>query len=258
MSNDTIAPLTGTQVREDLRLADLRAALGAGVRDFLAYPLYGLFFSAIYVVAGLGLLYAVARLGQTGWLIPAIAGFPIVAPFAAVGLYEVSRRREKGQEMRWGPVLGALRGRGDDQIMLMGAFIFVLFTFWVILAHGISLIFLASAGPTAHSLAILATTSGIAMLVVGGAVGGMLALILFAMTVTSLPMLVDRKVDAITAIIASLKVVRRNAAVMLAYATLVAIALLLALLPLFLGLLVVLPVLGHATWHLYRRAIPPA
>lgn len=242
-------------VADDLRLADLGRALRAGWRDFVAAPHFGLFFASIYVGAGIALYLLVWEKGLYTWLIPAMAAFPIIAPFAAVGLYEVSRRRELGEPLKWGPVLGALRGRGDDQIMLMGAFIFVVFAFWVIIAHGVSLIFLADFGAAAHSLDILMTGPGIAMLMVGSAIGALLAWGLFAITVISLPMLVDRKVDAITAIIASIRAVRGNLAIMLVWAAIIAITLVLAMIPALLGLLIALPVLGHATWHLYRRAI---
>ena len=242
-------------VAEDLRLSDLGRALRAGWRDFAAAPLFGLFFAAIYVAAGIALYILVWQQGRYTWLIPAMAAFPIIAPFAAVGLYEVSRRRERDEPLKWGPVLGALRGRGDDQIMLMGAFIFVVFAFWVIIAHGVSLIFLADFGAAAHSLDVLMTGPGIAMLLVGGAAGALLAWGLFSITVISLPLLVDQKVDAITAIIASLRTVRRNLAVMLVWAAIIAASLLAAMIPALLGLLMMLPVLGHATWHLYRRAI---
>lgn len=242
-------------VAQDLGLSDLGKAVRAGWRDFAAAPLFGLFFAAIYVAAGIALYVVVWQQGHYTWLIPAMAAFPIVAPFAAVGLYEVSRRREQGEPLKWGAILGALRGRGDDQIMLMGAFIFVVFAFWVIIAHGVSLIFLADFGSDAHSLDILMTGPGIAMLLVGSVAGGLLAWGLFSITVISLPLLVDRKVDAITAIIASVKVVRGNLAVMLAWAAIIAASLIAAMIPALLGLLVVLPVLGHATWHLYKRAI---
>lgn len=97
-----------------LTFADLRAALAAGWRDFLGNPLYGLFFGAVYVVTGLAVAYALFYRGEVGWLVPVTAGFPLIAPFAAVGLYEVSRRRELGEQITWGAVLGALRGRGTN------------------------------------------------------------------------------------------------------------------------------------------------
>ena len=246
-------------VAHDLALADLRHALADGWRDFRACPQYGLFFAAIYVLAGLGLYHALFTLGEAAWLIPAAAGFPLLAPFVAVGLYEVSRRREAGLPMGWRTVLGALRGRGDEQLLSMGVIVFVAFGFWLMIAHGIFAVFLAESGIGTESLELFRTQAGIMMLVVGSAVGGLIALAFYAITVISLPMLVDRDVDFITAIITSLATVRANMGVMLAWAAVIAILLFVAMLPLFLGLLVVgllvvLPVLGHATWHLYRRA----
>lgn len=249
------APISPVNVAADLTMADLQAALATGWRDFLAHPLYGLFFGAIYCAGGLALTYALFSSGASGWLFTAAAGFPLLAPFTAVGLYEVSRRREAGSPLSWKTVLGALRGRGDDQLLMMGGFIFVGFTFWIILAHGIFAIFLASAGIGSESLALFQTAAGLAMLVVGSAVGALVAFVFYAVTVISLPMLVDRDVDFLTAIIKSLRTVQANRAVMLAWAAFIAAALFAAMIPAFAGLLVVLPVLGHATWHLYRRVI---
>lgn len=249
------APISPVNVAADLTLADLRSALGSGWRDFLAHPLYGLFFGAIYVAGGLALGWALTSRGASGWLFTAAAGFPLVAPFTAVGLYEVSRRREAGLPLTWGGVLGALRGRGDDQLLMMGGFIFVGFTFWMILAHGIFAIFMATSGVGSESLAVFRTSAGIAMLVVGSTVGAVIAYVFYAVTVISLPMLVDRDVDFLTAIIKSLRSVQANGTVMLAWAAFIAVTLFLAMIPGFAGLLVVLPVLGHATWHLYRRVV---
>lgn len=243
------------RVVRDLTVGDLSAALVAGWRDFAACPLYGLFFASIYVAAGIFLSYTLFAQGQPGWLVPAAAGFPLIAPFTAVGLYEVSRRRELGLRVGWGAVLGALRGRGDEQLITMGGIVFVAFGFWIILAHGIFAIFLSESGIGSHSLELLTTPAGIAMVLVGSVVGALVALAFYAITVMSLPMLVDRNVDFLTAIIASLTAIRNNTAILLIWACIIAIALFVAMLPLFLGLLVVLPVLGHATWHLYRRSV---
>ncbi|GGN42082.1 membrane protein [Novosphingobium indicum] len=247
-----LAPVT---VASDLGVRDLRAALAAGWRDFTACPVYGLFFGAIYVVAGLFLYYALFNWGAVVWLIPAAAGFPLLAPFVAVGLYEVSRRRELGQPMSWSVVLGALRGRGDEQILSMGVIVFVAFGFWLMIAHGIFAVFMAESGIGSESLALFTTTAGIMMLAVGTIVGAVMALAFFSITVMSLPMLVDREADFLTAIIVSLGAVRSNRFVMVTWAVWIAIGLFIAMLPLFLGLLVALPVFGHATWHLYRRAV---
>ena len=241
-------------VAHDISVADLKRALAAGWADFAAAPLCGLFFAAIYVIGGLAIYLAFMGQGSFVWLVPA-AGFPLLAPFTAVGLYEVSRRRELGQACNWRDVLGAVKGRGDGQVLGVGVIVFVIFCFWVILAHGIFYIFLAQAGLYAESLALLTTPAGMAMLVVGGAVGAALALVIFAMTLTGLPMLLDRDVDCISAMIHSFATVRANPGVLLGWAAFIALAMFAAMVPLFFGLLVVLPVLAHASWHLYRRAV---
>lgn len=250
-----VAPVT---VASNLTLADLRAALAAGWRDFRALPAYGLFFGAFYTLAGYALYHALFTRGEPGWLVLAAGGFPLVAPFTAVGLYEVSRRREAGLSLTWGAVLGAIRGRGDDQVAMMGFILFMAFGIWLGIAHGIFAVFLYSSTTGPATLELFLHGKGLAMLIFGGFVGAMLALAFFAITVVSLPMLVDRRIDFITAIIVSLGAVRSNGRVMLIWAALIATLLFLAMLPAFLGLLVVLPLLGHATWHLYRRAVSPS
>jgi uncharacterized membrane protein len=253
--NGRIMPAT---IAHDLRIGDLGTALAAGWADFKTCPLFGLFFAIFYVAAGVFLAFATVAWQQSVWLIPAAAGFPLLAPFTAVGLYEVSRRREAGLPKSWRAVIGALRGRDDEQLLMLGGFIFVGFSFWIIIAHAIFAIFMVEARIGHEWLDLLRSQAGITMLLVGSAVGGLVALFFFAITVISLPMLVDRDVDFITAMLTSLRAVRANPLVMLSWAALVAGLLFLAMVPGFAGLLVVLPVLGHATWHLYRRAISSA
>lgn len=255
MNGTETSPPTPPAIADDLQLGDLSTALAAGWGDFRGAPQFGLFFGAIFALAGLALGYVLLAWGEVSSLIPAAAGFPLLAPFTAVGLYEVSRRREAAIPMDWSGILGAVRGRGDDQILSMGVIIFVAFGFWVIIAHLVFSIFLVEAGPGSESLGFLLTPGGLTMLAVGSVIGGIIALAFYAMTVISLPMLVDREVDFLTAIFASLKAFRDNAIVLLAWAALIAVLLFVAMLPAFLGLFVVLPVLGHATWHLYRRAV---
>lgn len=237
---------------------DLRAALAAGWADFKAAPAYGLFFAFVYTLGGIILYLWLMGAADPFWFIPIAAGFPLLAPFAAVGLYEVSRRREAGEPLSWGPVLGALRGQGDGQLPVMGVVVLIVFGFWVILARGIFAIFFAQSGVGFESVAHVVTLPGFGMLLVGGAVGGLLALALFAITAFSLPMLLHRPVDFMTAIITSLAAVQANAGVMLRWGVIIAALLFVAMLPVFLGLLIVLPMLGHATWHLYRRTIGEA
>ena len=249
------APVAQFTVTRGLTFADLKASLTSGLRDFLACQIYGLFFASIYVGGGLFAAYALFQWGSPTWLIPIAAGFPLIAPFIAVGLYEVSRRRELGLPMSWGAVLGALRGRGDEQILSMGIIVFVAFGFWLMVAHGIFAIFLAESGIGSESMEIFQTNAGILMLVVGSFVGALMALGFYSITVMSLPMLVDKEVDFLTAIITSLAAIRCNKPVLIGWAIIISVLLFIAMIPAFLGMLIALPVLGHATWHLYRRAV---
>ncbi|MDE1467746.1 DUF2189 domain-containing protein [Aurantiacibacter sp. D1-12] len=244
-------------VSNSLTMGDLGRALKAGWQDYRAKPAFGLFFASLFAIGGLMLTYLLGSRGETAWLIPAAAGFPLLAPFTAVGLYEVSRRRELGLPLTWSKVLTAVKGRGDDQILSMGVIIFVAFGFWMIVAHGVYAIFLGESGLGSDPTEIVNSMAGLTMLAVGSVTGGLMALAFYSITVFSLPMLVDRDVDFLTAIITSLQAMRDNKYVLLVWAFLVAAILFVAMIPLFLGLLVALPVLGHATWHLYRTAIRP-
>jgi len=237
--------------------SDLRAALAAGWRDFLKVPHYGLFFAAFYVAGGWLVWWSLTAKGQLWWSLAAGAGFPILGPFIACGLYEVSRRLERGAPTPAGDVLGVILRQKDRQIPSMAAVIVVFFLFWNFLAHMIFALFLGNAVMTnvSSSLAVFATGPGLAMLAVGTGVGAVFAGVLFSLTVVSLPMLLDREVDFVTAMITSFQVVRESPLMMLGWGALIAVLLFLAMLPGFFGLFLVLPVLGHASWHLYRRAI---
>lgn len=242
-------------ITRDLGLEDLRFALSAGFDDFKAKPAFGLFFASIFVVAGMALTYFLVVRGEYTLAIPVAAGFPLIAPFTAVGLYEVSRRRELRIPTTWSAILGAVKGRGDEQILAMGVIIFVAFGFWVIVAHAVFAIAVIEAGAGSESLAFLTTRDGIAMLLIGTAIGGVMAFAFYAITVFSLPMLVHREVDFFTAIITSLAGFKANRRILLIWAASIACALFVSIVTAFLGLLITLPIFGHATWHLYRRAI---
>jgi uncharacterized membrane protein len=239
------APVT---LSRNLARQDLRAALAAGWADFRAMPVYGLAISLVYVLGGIALYFGMISNAQVVWFIAVATGFPIFAPFAAVGIYEVSRRREAGLPVGWPAILRALRGRGNGQLSLMAVTVVVIFGFWMILAHGIFAIFFAQSSIGVDRMEMLLTWQGIAMLAFGGLVGALFALALFSIAVISLPMLLDRDVDFVTAMIASVELVRLNPATMMQWAALIAAALVVS----------TLPVLGHATWHLYRRAVTSA
>lgn len=240
-----------------VEVEDIRAALAAGWRDFLKAPQYGLFFAGFYVVGGWLVTWAVMAKGQIWWTLPAAAGFPILGPFIACGLYEVSRRLEAGAGLDWRGVVSVIFGQKDRQIPSMAAVIVVFFLFWNFLSHMIFALFLGQATLTniSSSLTVFTSPEGLAMLTVGTAVGAVFSTLLFSLTVVSLPMLLEREVDFVTAMLTSLDVVKQSPVVMLGWGALIGALLFLGMLPGFLGLLAVLPILGHATWHLYRRAI---
>ena len=242
-------------VVQSITLADLRDSLKAGVQDFRRAPQFGLFFSAVYVIGGFVMLWLGA--GHVSWTLATSLGFPLLAPFAAAGLYEVSRRMETGDTLEWRGILGIVWNERTRQLPWLGAIIVIYFLFWTFLAHMIFALFMGLSTMTnvSQSLEVFLTFNGLMMIAVELVVGAVLAFLLFSLTVVSLPLVLDREVDFVTAMLTSMKAVRTNLFVMLVWASLIAVLSVLALLPWFLGLMVVLPVFGHATWHLYRRAL---
>lgn len=234
----------------------LWVSLYNGWCDFKRAPLFGLSFSAVYVLGGLVMLAIVAASAAEMWFIPIAVGFPILAPFAATGLYEVSRRIEQDLPLDLSDILSVVFAQKDRQIPSMAMAIMLGFMFWVFIAHTTFAVFFGLQPVGLSAWDMLATPSGVMMLLVGSLIGGIMAAIFFALTVVSLPLLLDKEVDYITSMITSVQVCLRNPMVMAIWAGTIALALFLAMLPLFLGLFVVLPVFGHATWHLYRWALP--
>ena len=237
--------------------SDLRASLALGWQDFRRAPLLGLAFSAVYVLGGWLIAWAMMAKGQVWWTLPASAGFPILGPFIACGFYEISRRLEAGEPLVAREVFGVIFRQKDRQIPAIAAVIVVYFLFWNFLSHMIFALFLGNAVMTnvSSSLAVFLSPQGLAMLAFGTLVGAAFATLLFCLTVVSLPMLLEREVDFVTAMLTSFALVRENPLVMLGWGALIAACLFLGMLPGFLGLFLVLPLFGHASWHLYRRAI---
>ncbi len=238
-----------------LTFADLRAALKLGFQDFLRAPQFGLFFSAVYVVGGFLMLWVGA--GHVTWTLATSLGFPLVAPFAAAGLYEVSRRLERKEPLAWSGVLGIVWQERTRQLPWLGAIIVIYFLFWTFLAHMIFALFMGLSTMTnvSESYEVFLTPNGLMMIGVELIVGAVLAFVLFSLTVVSLPLVLDREVDFVTAMLVSMQTVRENFVVMWLWAAIIAVLSLIALIPWFLGLMVALPILGHATWHIYRRAL---
>lgn len=238
-----------------LSVADLKAALSSGWADFRTAPVFGLMFSAVYVLGGVFLLLVS---GGFVWTTLILAlGFPILAPFAAVGLYETSWRIEENRPLDPYQIFGAIWKEKDRQIPWVGAIIVVYFLFYSFLAHMIFALFMGLSVMTniSSSYEAFLTPNGLTMIAVELGVGGVLAFILFSLTAFSLPLLLEKEIDFMTAMLLSFKAVQENLVVMLIWAAIIAAMVLVAMIPAFLGLFVALPVLGHATWHLYRRAM---
>lgn len=236
------------------------AVLRDGWRDFRRAPAFGLLFSAFYVLGGLVLAAVALASGQEWWLMPFVVGFPLIAPFAAVGLYEVSRRIEADEPLIWREVLAVVIAQKDRQIPSMAMVILLMFMFWVFVAHTTFALFMGVSSLTniSSSPEIMLQGRGLTMLAVGTIIGAGFAAVLFSITVVGLPLIMDREVDLITASIASFQAVAANPLVLLVWAAVIAGLLFIGILPMFLGLFIALPVLGHASWHMYRRLMPVA
>jgi uncharacterized membrane protein len=262
MTDDTVtAPSRPPSVKINrIGSADIKAALIQGWRDFLSAPLIGLFFGGIYAAGGIAMYLLLTVYHEPWWIIPIAVGFPLIGPFVAVGLYETSRRLSAGEPLHWGKILTVILAQRKRQVAWM-AFV-VLFIFWMWLYEvrmllAIFLGFKSFSSIDAFLNVVTTTQEGIWFLIVGTGVGAAISFVLFCTTVVAIPLLLDRDIDLITGIIYSFKAVLENLAPMIGWGIVIVVLTSAALAPVFLGLVVVLPVLGHATWHLYRRVVAP-
>src|SRR6516225_8802238 len=250
---------TQTVVRK-LSLSDLSAALRLGWDDFQAIPSHAIILCVIYPVLGLVLFRLVLGYSVLPLLFPLAAGFALIGPFAAIGLYELSRRRERGEEAAAWHAIYVLRAPSFGAMLELGILLFVLFGTWIAAADAI---YIAIFGHTPaasipdFATRILTTPEGWLLIIVGCGVGFLFAVVALCISVVAFPLILDRHATAIDAIRTSLRVALKNPLPIAAWGLIVAALLVIGSLPLFVGLAVVLPVLGHATWHLYRRAVEP-
>lgn len=240
-------------------LDDLWNALARGVADFEANRTDVIFLCVIYPVIGLVLGRLASGHGLLPLLFPLASGFALVGPFAAVGLNEISRRREDSSDVRWVHAFGVLRAPSIGSIMLLGLMLIALFLLWLVVAQIIYVVTLGPMPPVSVSSFasdVFTTSAGWTMIVVGIGVGFLFALLALAVSVVSFPLLLDRNVGIGNAVSTSMRAVATNPGVMALWGLIVACGLMLGSLPFFVGLVVVLPILGHATWHLYRSVVP--
>jgi uncharacterized membrane protein len=245
------------QIRK-IHVADIKDALAKGIDDFVSMPSHAVFLSLIYPIVGLLLVRVAIGRAVMPLVFPIMAGFALVGPFAALGFYELSRRREQRLGCSAGQVIrGLLQSPSLGDIAVLGLCLTAVFLFWLIVAQAIyQLNFGYAAAEWAPFLRDLFTTSaGWTLIVVGNGVGFLFAVLVLAVGVVSFPLLLDRPVGLSAAVRTSCRVVAANPLPMTLWGLVVAASLVLGSVPLLFGLAVVVPVLGHATWHLYRRVV---
>jgi uncharacterized membrane protein len=257
---DAKAAPVSTPVIRHIGLADLYEALRLGWEDFKEVPSHAIMLCVIYPVLGLVLARTVLGYSVLPLLFPLAAGFALVGPFAALGLYELSRHRERGEQPSVWQATEVLRSPSFGAMLGVGALLLIIFLVWVATAQAIYVSLFGNA-PAAEipnfATRIMTTPEGWELIVVGCGVGFLFAVVALCISVVSFPMMLDRHASAADAITTSLRAVAQNPVTMAAWGLIVAVLLVLGSLPLFLGLAVVIPLLGHSTWHLYRKVIEP-
>ncbi|RUX29124.1 DUF2189 domain-containing protein [Mesorhizobium sp. M2A.F.Ca.ET.042.01.1.1] len=240
--------------------ADLWEALKLGAEDFWAKPSHYVFLCLIYPIVGLILTQWSSGSNAIQLVYPLMSGFALVGPFAAIGLYEISRRRELGMSSRWHHALDVRHSPALPSIAVIGILLFALFLLWLFTAQTLYTSLFGAEPPAsvgAFVRDVLTTGKGWTLILVGNAVGFVFAAVVLGTTVVAFPLLLDRDVGAVAAIETSARVVMANPLTMALWGLTVAVLLVIGSIPLFAGLAVVMPILGHATWHLYRKVVEP-
>jgi uncharacterized membrane protein len=241
-------------------VADLKDVLARGIDDFGAIPSHAVFLCLIYPIVGVLLGSLTFGFGLMSLLYPLVTGFALLGPFAAIGLYELSRQRERGHAINFTNAFDVFRSPSFGAIAALSFLLLAIFVMWLTVAQAV---YVANFGYApvlsirqfAHSL--FTTPEGWRLIVVGNGVGFVFAVVVLTISVVSFPLLLDRDVGAVEAVLTSYRVVRANPMTMAVWGLIVAGALVLGSLPFLVGLTVVMPVLGHSTWHLYRKVVEP-
>jgi uncharacterized membrane protein len=242
-----------------IHAVDLKGVLRAGFDDFAASRTDVAVLCLIYPVLGLILVRLASGYQLLPLLFPLASGFALVGPFAALGLYEMSRRREQSIEAGWTDAIGVIHSPAIASMVLLGLVLMAIFLLWLVAAEAIYLLTLGPAAPASlgsfvHD--VFTTRAGWTMIVVGIGVGFLFAVVVLTISAVSFPLMLDRSAGLDTAIATSVHAVLANPGPMALWGLIVAFGLAAGSIPFFLGLAVVMPVLGHSTWHLYRRLVP--
>ncbi len=248
----------GEPAVKTIGMASLRRALAKGIDDFNAVPTHAVFLGIIYAVLGLILFRLSFGYEVLPLVYPMLVGFALLGPFAAIALYDLSRRREQGLDVSVWHLTEVLRSPSIGAIVRLGLVLMGIFVAWLAVAQLMYTQIMGSAVPASLDeflRQVLTTPAGRQLIVIGNAVGFLFAVLVLVISVVSFPMLVDRNVGAATAVRTSVRAVIASPLPMAVWGLLVAAALVLGSIPLFFGLAVVFPVLGHATWHLYRKTV---
>jgi len=241
-------------------LRDIKNALAEGIADFSAMPSHAVFLCLIYPIVGVLLARLTLGYEVLPLLFPLAAGFTLLGPFAAIGLYELSRRREQGLDASWQDAFDVLRSPSRGAIAALSLLLLTIFVIWIAVAQAIYVAYFGyepAASIPDFLDQVFTTPAGRMLMIVGNLVGFLFALGVLTISVISFPLLLDRDVGAVEAVLTSVRVVARNPLMMAIWGLIVAALLLIGSLPLFFGLAVVVPVLGHSTWHLYRKVVEP-
>jgi uncharacterized membrane protein len=241
-------------------LADLKDALARGIDDFMAMPSHAVFLCLIYPIVGVLLGWLTFGYGLMSLLYPLIAGFALLGPFAAIGLYELSRQRERGLAADLTHAFDVFHSPSFGAIAALGLLLMTMFITWLAVAQAIYVANfgyapMASIGEFARR--VFTTPEGWALIIVGNGIGFLFALVVLTISVVSFPLLLDRDAGTVEAVLTSYRAVRANPMIMAIWGLIVASILVLGALPFLVGLAVVMPVLGHSTWHLYRKVVEP-